>query len=594
MKQMTFGKTIIASCLAYILASLVLGGIFAVIVVGMIIGGLSEEEKEIPDNAVLEIVLSDGLVEQVGGGFLGINNAPSLRALTTAIRAAGTDDRIRGIVIRADRVRGNGSQLLELRRALVEFKASKKFILATIGEGGVSEWEYLLATAADSIYSHPIAEIEMNGFVTAIPYFKTAMDRLGVKAEVFRSGRYKSAVEPFLLDSASEDSRENINSIITDIFGRFKRVIIDSRHITIARLDAVLDSISILRSTDAQANGLVDVVAYPDEFDNMLRKKLKLDSSAAIPFLDIEDYLKGGGVEEASGPSQIAIVYADGEITGGESRFDSNPLFGSENTVGSVTFSEAMREVRESKAVRAVVIRINSPGGLMSASDAMWRDVVLTRKAKPVIVSMGNLAASGGYYIAAPADTIVADSSTLTGSIGVFGLMFNTKELMKGTLGINIDLIKTNPHADLMSGDRDLTPQERQMIQNMVDASYERFLEVVSLGRGMSRDSVHQIAQGRVWTGVQAKRIGLVDELGGLDRAIEIARDRARIPPSDLGFRILPRPRSFLERFLSEMGRAGQVLGETKVSPRDLALSQLNTIRNWSGIQLRAPGLVIH
>ncbi len=592
-KQMTFGKTILASCLGYVLAGLVLGGLFAGLFVGMIVSSLSEEEKDIPQNAVLEVTVSDGLVEQADGGFLGIDGTPSLRMYTSAIRSAAADDNIKGIVIRADRIRGTGPQLIELRRALVDFKASRKFVLATVGESGVSEWGYLLATVADSIYAHPIAEIEMNGFAASIPYFKTAMDRLGVKAEVFRVGRYKSAVEPFLLDSASTDSRENINSIVSDMFSRFKRTIVGARRMTDSELDHILDSVSIVRSADAKSFGLVDAVAYPDEFDGMLRTRLKLDSASTIPFLDVEDYLKGGGVDEPSGPSQIAIIYADGEIAGGESKFDSNPLFGGGTTVGSETFAEAMKEARESSSVRAVVIRVNSPGGLMSASDAMWREVVLTRKVKPVIVSMGSVAASGGYYIAAAADTIVADSSTITGSIGVFGLFFNTRELMRETLGINIELIKTNPHADLMSGDRDLTQQERDMVQRMVDAGYERFLEVVASGRGLTRDSVHQIAQGRVWTGAQARQIGLVDELGGLDRAIEIARDRAKIPASDLGFRVLPRPRSFVERFLSEMGQAGRVIRQSSSSPRDAVVGQLNSIREWSGVQLRAPMLTI-
>lgn len=580
--------------MGYILAALVLGGVAVAVIMAMIVGAVSDTKNDIAEHSVIEITLRRGMSEQADDGFLGIGGSIAMRSLLAGIRTALRDENVEGIVIRADEIEASGAQLAELRRELVTFKSSQKFVYATISEAGVSEWAYYLASAADSIYMHPIAEIEMNGFVAQVPFFKTAMDRIGVKAEVFKVGRYKSAVEPFLLDSASDDSRANINSIIGDAFGRFKRTISSSRGISEAGLDQVLDSVSFVRSAQAQALHLVDHVVYADEFDATLRRRLTIDSTARIPYVSINDYVRSTEVEGANGSSQIAIVYAVGEISAGESRYDPNPLFGGGSVVGSRTFVEAMREARESKSVKAVVIRIESPGGLMTASDAMWREVELTSRVKPVIASMGSVAASGGYYIAAPSDTIVADSATITGSIGVFGLFFNTHALLSQTLGINLDVIRTNTHADLMSGDRDLTTSERTMIQRMVDASYERFLEVVSMGRGMSRDSVHAVAQGRVWTGSQAKQVGLVDELGGLHRAVEIAQRRAGISDADLGLRILPRHKTKFEQFIEQVTKARAILSEETWNARDQAVARLNEIRRWSGIQLRAPYLEVH
>jgi len=594
-RTMTFGKTILASCLGYTLAAFGFTAIGIVVITMMILGSLRETGPGIPSQAVLELKCERGIVEQKGGSIFTATGGIELRRLVDAIRYAGADERIEGIVLRVGQLECGPAQRLEVRDALLSFKrSSKKWVVAVIDEAGTSEWEYLLATAADSILIHPAGELEVNGFTVSTPYFKPAMERIGIKAEVFKSGRYKSAVEPFVLDSGSTESRENSLGIMSDAADQFRSIVAASRRISTSQVNQLLDSGILLRAADAHRAHLVDGVAYSDQVDEMIRKKIGLDSARKVSYIDVDDYARElMEDEDVGGTQQIAIVYAVGAIAGGQSRFDPNPIMGGGAVVGSTTFSEAMREARESDAVKVVVLRIVSPGGLMTASDVMYREVVLTRRRKPVIVSMGDVAASGGYYIAAPADTIVADSVTLTGSIGVFGLLFNMGPLLRETLGINLDVLRTNPHADLMSGDRDLTDRERSLIQSLVDSSYARFLTIVAEGRRLSVDSVHAIAQGRVWTGAQARRIGLVDELGGLDRAIDIARQRVHLQANDVTYRILPRQDTYLQMFLEAMGASVALLGRDHYSAAEIAERNVMLLRQMAGIQYRAPSLAV-
>lgn len=591
---MTFGRTLFASCLGTILGAIVIGGLSVLILVIAVISALQQNEPDIPDQGILEIGSgADQIVERSGGGVFGMDGGVEFLRMLQAVRSAAIDDRIRGILVRVSGISGGPAQLAELRQELVRFKGSGKFVVASINDGLVSEWPYYLATVADTIFMHPMGVLEINGFATAVPYFKTAMDRLGIRAEVFKVGRYKSAVEPFLLDSASDDAQENLESLLTDAINRFRRAVAVGRRLPVDHIDRILDSVVVLRSEDALREKLIDVVAYDDEFDSAMRKRLNLDSTSRVPYVDLKKYMNEREEEATLGTHQVAIVYAVGAIVDGESGYDPDPLFGGGGVVGSETFAEAMQEARASEAVRCVVVRIESPGGMMTASDVMWREIKLTTHVKPVIVSMGNIATSGGYYIAAAADSIVADSGTLTGSIGVFGLFLNTSELMRETLGIGLDVVRTNPHADFMSGSRDMTASERAILQRMVDSSYSRFLDVVAQARTMPRDSVHARAQGRVWTGAQAHEIGLVDELGGFDRALTIARQRAGIPETDVSYRLLPRPRGFLDRFIEQMGRAGSIMSNQVEAPSDKVIRQLEQLRQWSGVQFRGPTVVI-
>ncbi len=592
-REMTFGRTLFASCLGTILGAIVIGGLSVLILLIAVISSLQQNEPDIPDQGILEIGSgANQIVERSEGGVFGMDGGVEFLRMLQAVRSAAIDDRIRGILVRVSGISGGPAQLAELRQELVRFKGSGKFVVASINDGLVSEWPYYLATVADTIFMHPMGVLEINGFATTVPYFKTAMDRLGIRAEVFKVGRYKSAVEPFLLDSASDDAQENLESLLTDAINRFRSAVAVGRRLRVDQIDRILDSVVVLRSEDALREKLIDVVAYDDEFDGAMRRRLSLDSTSKVPYVDLKKYMSEREEETALGTHQVAIVYVVGAIVDGESGYNPDPLFGG-GVVGSETFAEAMQEARASEAVRCVVVRIESPGGMMTASDVMWREIKLTTHVKPVIVSMGNIATSGGYYIAAAADSIVADSGTLTGSIGVFGLFLNTSELMRETLGIGLDVMRTHPHADFMSGSRDMTASVRAILQRMVDSSYSRFLDVVAQARRMSRDSVHARAQGRVWTGAQAHEIGLVDELGGFDRALTIARQRAGIPEADVSYRLLPRPRGFLEQFIEQMGRAGSIMSNQVETPSEIVIRQLEQLRQWSGVQFRGPTVVI-
>lgn len=590
---MSFFKTLLAVILGVFISTALTMAVLMSIVVGLITSATTHEKTVIPSNSVLKIEPSSAIPEYGGDDpfdqLLSKSGPLTLRGYLENIDRAKSDDNIRGLWLKLGGYTGSWAQAEELRGKIAEFKKSGKFVYATSDEHGYDEINYYLATAADSVILNPAAGMEINGIFLAATFFKPMLDRIGVKPQVVRAGAFKSAVEPFLLDSASKESKLVFNDLVNSTFAKFRDAVETTRKISPEKLTDIIDNQSLLTSGEARQLGLIDGTMYEDEIVALLKHRTKRDSSVNAPVVEIDKYADAvsddSEEDSTSSDNQIAIVYAVGTISSGESRFSANPLFGGE-TLGSDTFAEAMKSARDNSDVKAVVIRIDSPGGDASASEAMWREVVLTRAKKPVIVSMAGVAASGGYFIAAPADTIVAEPSTITGSIGVFGLWFSTKKLFEDKLGINVQVFKSNPNADMRSSAREATDKEIAIATKGIDSVYSTFKGIVAAGRHLSLDSVQSIAQGRVWTGEEAKAIGLVDEIGGLDRALEIAAARVHLKKNTYDIRVLPRQKGIMDQILDKLNTSAHAMlaGHTQIDDYKMMLDALN---ERSGIQMR-------
>ncbi|MBS1912585.1 MAG: signal peptide peptidase SppA [Bacteroidetes bacterium] len=581
---MTFFKTVLASAIGFVIANVIAAGFVVVMIIAAIASGSKSDTAPVPSSAVLKIEPGkvDEFEQYLGLGALSRHGESlTLRQYLARIEGARTDSRIKGIWLNLGNYRGSWAQAEELRSKLLEFRSSKKFVIATSDEGGMNESNYYIATAADSIVLDATSGLEMNGIAASLVFLKPMLDKLGIEAEVVRAGSYKSAVEPFIRETASPENREMTTQLVEGTFARFTAAVTQARHLTPDSLKQIIDNKSLLTPWEAKQAGLVDAVLYKDQIDSMLERHV--GDHIHQKTVDVADYLpESSGDEDEEG--RVAIVYLVGQIVRGDGGRNANPLFGGDS-YGDKTFAEAMESARKDASVKAVVIRIDSPGGDAGASDAMWREVMLTRKLKPVIVSMGGVAASGGYYVAAAADTIVADPTTITGSIGVFGLWFTMQKLFEEKLGVHMETIKTGPNADMFSASRPPTDLERSILARHIDTTYQRFLNVVAQGRKMSVADVDQIAQGRVWTGEQARERHLVDVLGGLDSAVSIAAHRVGLKEGTYSVRILPRQRTFFEKLAEQFGSMqAAMVHRTAI---DDYLDILGAMRARAGVQMR-------
>lgn len=528
------------SFLKYTLATIV--GVFIVHIILFIlfmgvvgtIATLSNKTAPVKPNSILTIQLngeifdrtSDNLFDQIDFLSMSSKNTFGLNNILQSIRKAATDDNIKGIYLDLTEIQGNFGALAtteEIRNALLQFKTSGKFIYS-YSNLGYSQKSYYLATAADKIYVNPESPLLLAGMSSSISFYKETLDKLGIQPEVVKVGKFKSAVEPFISTEMSEANRCQVQRYLDSSWGTIVKGISKSRRISVDSIQAITDKFDIYTTKQFCDWGFFDGTFYEDEMLALLKKETNSDSTAKLNTIGLNDYRKAPQVSTATGKDKIAIVYAQGEI-GSE---QSNTSIGPE-------LAKTIRKVREDDKVKAIVLRVNSPGGSALTSEIIWREVDLATRKKPLIVSMGNVAASGGYYISCAADTIVADPSTLTGSIGIFGLFFSGEKLIKDKMGIQTNVVKTNEHSDfggsyplpLPISSRPLTAYEKNVLQNYVNQGYETFLNRVMAGRGISHDSLHAIAQGRVWTGEDALKIGLVDVLGGMDDAVKIAAAKA-------------------------------------------------------------------
>lgn len=520
---MNFVKTFLAGLLAVIVGTFLVFFLWIFILLG--IAGSMEKSVAVHPESILKIDFSEVLTDAPSSDPLaGIDlmtlqttRQLSLFKALRAIEAAGADDRIKGIYLRMNGGGGvTGSALLEeLREALLEFKQSGKFIVAY--NETYSQGQYYLASVADKIYLQPEGGMEWSGLASDVMFYKGLLDKLDLRAEVFRptACKYKSAVEPFILDKMSSANREQMQALVNSMWGTISGAVCESRGIDSVKMRRITDNLQVTLPEEALEYGFVDSLLYEDQMEDVFAE---LGVSDDYDFITLGDYASQVGADLKNiSADQVAIVYADGQIVDGEGY--GKEIYGN-------TLAAKIAGVRDDEKVKAVVLRVNSPGGSALASDVIWREVELLRAEKPVVVSMGSYAASGGYYISCPADVIVADKLTLTGSIGVFGMILDTREALKNKLGITIDGVQSNASSNFLAT-QPLTPVQRSMIMRGVDKVYTTFTNDVAEGRNLPIEKVLDIAGGRVWSGADALGIGLIDTYGGLKTAIALAVDKA-------------------------------------------------------------------
>lgn len=555
--------------------------------IGIIASSTGDSKVSVKENSILHLDLNGRtLVERTGDddldlGFLGNPFGGDFNAglvnLKKAIEEAKTNENIKGIYLNTGLILAGQANLLELRETLEDFKSSGKFIVAY--DEAFTEGGYYLASIADEIYMNPIGGIEFNGFASEGIFLKGFFNKVGIKPEVFRVGEFKSAVEPFILEQMSPENKLQTQFFLDDINTHALMDIAASRGMALDSLVKINNQMLVRRPADAVTYGLMTELLYQDQVLAKLREKLGLDEDADISKINATDLASSAKSKNITSSNRIAVIIAEGEIVSGDA----------DGVISSEKFAAEIRKARKNESVKAIVLRINSPGGSVLASEVIWREMAEAKKVKPVIVSMGEVAASGGYYIAAPADTIVAQPNTITGSIGIFGLMFNVQELLNDKLGITTDVVTTGELSDFMNPARPLTEVERMIIQNSVEDGYETFISRVAEGRGMSIEAVKEVASGRVWTGNQAKERGLVDVLGGLDTAIAIAA--GKIGAGD-DYRVVyyPEVKPWFESIMEDFGqtvRIGFLKQELKENYK--IYQQVEQLKSYKGIQARMP-----
>ena len=555
-------------------------------IIGMIAAS-SDKEVTVEENTILHLNLNGRmLVERTSeedlafGSFLdpfgGDMNA-GLVNLKKAISEAKTNESIKGIYLNTGLIVAGQANLLELREALIDFKESGKFIVAY--DEAYSEGGYFLASVADEIYLNPLGGIDFNGFASEGIFLKGFFEKVGIKPEVFRVGEFKSAVEPFILDKMSPENRLQTQYFLDDINNHAVKLIAESRGMAVDSLMKVNNQMLVRKPKDAVNYGLATALKYEDEVHSILKEKLGLTEDDQISTINATDLGSMAKSKNITSKNRIAVILAEGDIVDGDV----------EGAISSEKFAKEIREARKDDDIKAIVLRVNSPGGSILASEVIWREMSEAKKAKPVIVSMGEVAASGGYYISAPADTIVAQPNTITGSIGIFGLMFNVQELINDKLGVTTDVVSTGQLSDFMNMARPLTEVERTIIQSGVEDGYETFITRVAEGRGMHPDSVKKVASGRVWTGTQAKERGLVDVLGGLDTAIEIAA--AKIGAGD-DYRVVyfPEKKPWFEEFMNSFTDQVQArVLQAQLGDQYPLYQKVQKLKHYQGVQVRMP-----
>lgn len=526
---MNFFKTFLASLLAVVVGAFLFFFFGFLLLVGIAGTFSMKTAVEVPSEAILRIDLSEVITDApsddplAGLDLMTLQRTPqlSLFGALRAIEAAQDDDRIRGIYLRMNGGGGvAGTAVLEeLREALAAFKSSGKFIVSY--NESYSQGQYYLASVADRIYIQPEGGMDWSGLSASVMFYKGLFDKLDLKAEVFRptACRYKSAVEPYILDRMSDANREQMQELVNSLWGTISGEVARARGIDSVKMQRLTDALAVSLPEDALREGFVDGVVYEDQMRDVFAELgVETGDRDDDTFISLGDYAAMVGPDVSNlGADRVAILYADGQIVDGH---------GSGDAVYGNSLAAQLRDLRGDDAVKAVVVRVNSPGGSALASDVIWREMELLRAEKPVVVSMGSYAASGGYYISCPADVIVADRTTLTGSIGVFGMFLNPIDALKNKLGITLDGVRSNTSAGMGSYTA-LTPAERASIMRGVDKVYTTFTGHVAEGRNLPVERVLEIAGGRVWSGEDALGIGLVDALGGLKTAIALAVDKA-------------------------------------------------------------------
>lgn len=547
---------------------------------------------KVKPNSILHIKFDGNITERSSNNpFEGIDytnldaKPMGLNDILNNIEKAKHDKNIKGIYLDISSFPAGMATLEEIRAALLDFKksdsdsASKKFIVAY--SEGYEQAAYYLATVADKIYLNPEGMVDFKGLSTRIMFFKKFLEKMELDMQIFRHGKFKSAGEPFFLDKMSKENREQTFAYLSSMWNYMLEGISKQRSISPQELNRYANEMLITDAESALRYKLVDQLAYKDEMLEILKELSGAESVEKIQFVDMYKYTRVPGKDTPITKNTIAVIYATGSIEGGE---------GDESTIGSERISKAVRQARLDSNVKAIVLRVNSPGGSSLASDVIWREVALAKKMKPVVVSMGDVAASGGYYISCPAHVIVANPNTITGSIGVFGLFPNVQKLFENKFGLTVDTVKTNKHSDIMSVFRPIHKDEGDVIQKQIEDVYDDFITKVGEGRNMTKEQVDAIGQGRVWSGIDGKRIGLVDEFGGIKTAIAFAAQKADI--DEYKILELPTQKGVFEEFFKEIFDAEDKMD--KELKRQLGTGyenykQLRRMLKYKGVQMRMP-----
>ena len=499
-----------------------------------------------------------------------------LNDIIANLKKAKTDDHIKGVYLEISTPIVGFATLEEIRNALLDFKSSGKFIYAY--SEVYSQKAYYLATTATKLFLNPQGALEIKGLSSQMMFFKNMLEKLNVEVQIFRHGKFKSAIEPFMLDKMSNANRAQVETYLGSLWNHMTTGISKSRLITVDEINRMADNLLIRTPEDAVKYKLVDELKYEDEVLNSIKKTINLSEKDKISFVTIDKYANAPNVIVKS-KNKIAIIYAVGDIISGE---------GNDERIGSVEISKAIKEARLDTAIKAIVFRVNSPGGSALASDIIWRETILAQKAKPFVVSMGDVAASGGYYISCGADRIFAEPNTITGSIGVFGMIPNIQKALSEKLGITIDTVNTNKHSDVPSVLRGTAGIEYDYIQQSVERIYDVFITKVAEGRKMQKNDVDSIGQGRVWSGADALKIHLVDELGGISNAIAYAAKMAKLP--EYKIIALPKQKDPLQELLGNGKEELETRSmKTNLGEHYIYIKQLKNVLQLKGIQARLP-----
>jgi protease IV len=597
-----FLKYTCASLLGTFLGLLLLGGIGLgglVLLIALAASSSKDSGPQVKDKSVLVLDLSLNITDSKPSRSTSAaiqealadesGDAVTLRTVLDAIESAKKDPKIVGMYLEgsSDASSSGLANLKEVRSALQRFRDAKKPIFAY--EMDWSERDYYLGSVANTIAMNPYGSLELNGFSSQSMFLTGAFEKYGLGVQVTRVGKYKSAVEPFLLKKMSPENRQQTQKLLGDIWGEYLKTVGPSRKLTVPQLQALADNRGILMADEALKSKLVDKVVYFDEIATELKKLTGTDAEdKSFKQISLKNYAKvaeSKNSTRANKKNQIAVLYAEGEIVDGE---------GGPTQVGGDRIAEEMRKIRGDDDIKAVVLRVNSPGGSATAAEVIGREVALTGKKKPVIVSMGNLAASGGYWISMGSSKIFAEANTITGSIGVFGMLFNAEKLAANN-GITWDVVKTARFADTNTVSRPKNPQELANIQRIVDRIYDRFITKVADSRKLPKNKVQEIAQGRVWSGAAAKQLGLVDEIGGLEDAVREAAKQAKLG-DDWQLEEYPKRRSLEERILERISGVHVLKPATKLDPLTAEvkkmqdeLAVIKSMNDPQGIYVRLP-----
>jgi protease-4 len=570
------------------LGFLLAGILMFIIFIGIIVSAVSVGSKEtvfVPEKTILVLTLdqpindrsSDNPFAKINFTRPDISTQLGLNDIIRNIKKAASDSKVKGIYLELSDVPSGQATIEEIRNALLEFKKSGKFIVSYAEV--YTQKSYYLASVSDKIYLNPAGDMEFKGMVGQVMFFKGLLDKIEVEAQVIRHGKFKSAIEPFTLDKMSEPNKVQTLTFISGMWNHILSGISASRNIPVENLTTIANEFKIQSPDDAVSLKLVDKLLYKDEVLVELKNRVEAKTIKELKLMKLGKYAKAPVDDKKSSGDKIAVIYATGNIISGE---------GDDVSVGSESISKAIRKARLDDKVKAVVLRVNSPGGSALASDVIWREMLLTKASKPVVVSMGNVAASGGYYIACAADKIFAYPNTITGSIGVFGIIPNMKEMFSKNLGITFDEVKTNPYADYIPITRPMTDGEKKIITHDIENIYSTFITHVSEGRKMTVAQVDSIGQGRVWSGVDAKRLGLVDEFGGLDDAIAEAAKLAKL--KEYGTMELPEQKDTFEQLMETFtGDNSSVFLKKELGAAYPYFNYLSRMSKMEGVQALMP-----